>query len=656
MFWNQTLNGTVVAACTISDITNLSSLVEQCNYVQTNCQNLLLDMLFCHMNYELWTRIFFVALLLVLLFLCFYLASSTAEDYFVPSLIKISQYLYLNENVAGLTLIAFGNSAPDLLTIILSTLKGNEQLGFAEPISAAAFVTTVVFALCVLVASSKQNRISKFFLRDVGFFFLVISFLFIIYLDGKVEYFEAILCLVFYVLYVFIVYITGVIQKILKKRQLKQIEAKLQLNNNSIKDEMLQEMKNIDAIVPPSATTPTDESRTSVTIEGKTTSLPSTTRGSIEDTEANRMDSKDVNSSDVSPHQNLQNEDNENEETEKAIQYLADLHLYQKRLHKKYKKRREIHRKLDKMFENDSTEPSQLEEYNNLSNYRLGSHSTAQLNEASNRNLLASSFIQRSPMATISPISRQTSKKSFILPKKTHVESPNMPSKVSTTQDDSNSISDEVYKARLEAYTKANHGRRSTLIGRLVENVIEKIIDKTGVDRSKVVNALQQEEQIVDSEIKHFNDTVKQEVEMDAFKKEMKKQLNQEIDMVIKQEIENEQQPSSPSHIEENKEIVVSPPEETIVETPVKRRDSIVEPFDGEFLKSQEMNHEDESESNEKVFVFPQRRRHNMIVTPEDLEHTQVTILNHKRNLRKSLQNLQWVYLKMTSYCMMRLL
>ena len=54
-----------------------------------------------------------ILLLAVWLVVLLMLLASTAEDFFVPPLERIARRLQLSPEVAGVTLLAFGNGAPD---------------------------------------------------------------------------------------------------------------------------------------------------------------------------------------------------------------------------------------------------------------------------------------------------------------------------------------------------------------------------------------------------------------------------------------------------------------------------------------------------------------------------------------------------------------
>jgi sodium/potassium/calcium exchanger 6 len=57
---------------------------------------------------------------LCLLFL-FVLLGSTADEWFVPTLVTISDTLRLSPSVAGVTFLALGNGAPDIASIVRTT-------------------------------------------------------------------------------------------------------------------------------------------------------------------------------------------------------------------------------------------------------------------------------------------------------------------------------------------------------------------------------------------------------------------------------------------------------------------------------------------------------------------------------------------------------
>ena len=76
------------------------------------------DAYFIGMNvlYTLWCIYLFLALGL------------TADAFFVPILTRISDILGLNESVAGITLVALGNGAPDIFSAIASFTNNDPKV------------------------------------------------------------------------------------------------------------------------------------------------------------------------------------------------------------------------------------------------------------------------------------------------------------------------------------------------------------------------------------------------------------------------------------------------------------------------------------------------------------------------------------------------
>ena len=50
------------------------------------------------------------------MYICFYVLGSTADAYLSPVLAGISKHLKISQSLAGVTLLAFGNGAPDVFS------------------------------------------------------------------------------------------------------------------------------------------------------------------------------------------------------------------------------------------------------------------------------------------------------------------------------------------------------------------------------------------------------------------------------------------------------------------------------------------------------------------------------------------------------------
>ncbi|KAF8071735.1 Sodium/calcium exchanger protein-domain-containing protein [Lyophyllum atratum] len=144
----------------------------------------------------------FTALLVWLIFL-FSTLGISASDFFTPNLATIAQLLGLDENVAGVTFLAFGNGSPDVFSTFSAMKANSGSLAIGELLGAASFIVScVVGSMCVI----KPFKVSRGpFLRDVGFFTVAVSLLLVILWDGQIRPWEAGLLIGVYFFYVALV-------------------------------------------------------------------------------------------------------------------------------------------------------------------------------------------------------------------------------------------------------------------------------------------------------------------------------------------------------------------------------------------------------------------------------------------------------------------
>ena len=144
----------------------------------------------------------FVGLLVWLIFL-FSTLGISASDFFTPNLATIAQLLGLDENVAGVTFLAFGNGSPDVFSTFSAMRANSGSLAIGELLGAASFIVSCVVGSMCIIKPFKVDRGP--FLRDVGFFTTAVSLLLVILLDGRIHPWEAGLMIALYLFYVGVV-------------------------------------------------------------------------------------------------------------------------------------------------------------------------------------------------------------------------------------------------------------------------------------------------------------------------------------------------------------------------------------------------------------------------------------------------------------------
>ncbi|XP_072047899.1 mitochondrial sodium/calcium exchanger protein-like [Amphiura filiformis] len=198
---------------------------EQCAFIRNNSDCHIddgfinyLEFVFCRFPKQL-IPLAFVFLFIWLIFL-FVSLGVTAEDFFCPALTAISRTMKLNQSIAGVTFLAFGNGAPDIFSAIaaISNAKeGDAGLAIGALFGAGVFVTTVVAGSIAVTHPFKLAE--RPFLRDVVFYIGAAFWTFTILYRRQIVLAEAIGFIGLYVGYVLVVLIGRKVYEIQRKRQ-----------------------------------------------------------------------------------------------------------------------------------------------------------------------------------------------------------------------------------------------------------------------------------------------------------------------------------------------------------------------------------------------------------------------------------------------------
>uniref|UniRef100_A0A3B4U8Q4 Sodium/potassium/calcium exchanger 3-like n=1 Tax=Seriola dumerili TaxID=41447 RepID=A0A3B4U8Q4_SERDU len=133
----------------------------------------------------------------------FYALAIVCDDYFVPSLEKISeQNLQLSEDVAGATFMAAGSSAPELFTsLIVFITKGD--VGVGTIVGSAVFNILVIIGLSGIFAGQTVHLTWWSLFRDSSYYILSVLTLIMVIYDATVVW-ESLLLMTMYGIYIII--------------------------------------------------------------------------------------------------------------------------------------------------------------------------------------------------------------------------------------------------------------------------------------------------------------------------------------------------------------------------------------------------------------------------------------------------------------------
>ncbi len=147
----------------------------------------------------------------VILILTFYLLAIICDKYFVESLEQISNRLNISKEVTWATFMAIWSSAPELFTSIFALFaifgSGNTESSiWAGTIVGSAIFNVLVIIWATAVVIKKNNAIKwKPIMRDLIFYSLTIGLLFFTFWDWAITFYETIIFVAAYILYIFVV-------------------------------------------------------------------------------------------------------------------------------------------------------------------------------------------------------------------------------------------------------------------------------------------------------------------------------------------------------------------------------------------------------------------------------------------------------------------
>lgn len=149
--------------------------------------------------------------------------------------------LKMSENLAGVTLLAFGNGSPDIFASLANSSEDTELM-YAELIGAAVFVTGFIAGIVILVRPFKLNKRNH--IRDVLFFLTGILIINGFMQDGIYKMWEGVATVAIYVAYLMFV----IIEHIRMKRKVGKVRSSMQESVEQGRSPSLDVIKSIDDI------------------------------------------------------------------------------------------------------------------------------------------------------------------------------------------------------------------------------------------------------------------------------------------------------------------------------------------------------------------------------------------------------------------------
>ena len=184
--------------CTNDYISTLNTILDKCNYIKQNCSSQYINtysLYYCSFKGHI---IFSIPAFILIILLLFLLLSSTSDLFLGSSITKIVEIFNINQNIAALTLIAFGNGAPDIIpSLVASSDSEGVEFSLGNILGISMFATS--FVLGIVVYFGKEIEISpRMFNRDLILYIISLIFITIIGINGKIHFIESLGFIIIY--------------------------------------------------------------------------------------------------------------------------------------------------------------------------------------------------------------------------------------------------------------------------------------------------------------------------------------------------------------------------------------------------------------------------------------------------------------------------
>jgi len=139
----------------------------------------------------------------------FYIIGGTSENYLTPALAKMADFFKMSENLAGVTLLAFGNGSADVIGSIAASGLGSDgiYLSCSGLIGAAMVNSFFLNPMVVLVSKTAISLRPEAFGRDVIILIIVQGILISYFIAGTIYWYMAAVFPFIYIIYVLICFV-----------------------------------------------------------------------------------------------------------------------------------------------------------------------------------------------------------------------------------------------------------------------------------------------------------------------------------------------------------------------------------------------------------------------------------------------------------------
>ena len=194
--------------CTSIKINSLLNYEEKCQFISQNCPYNYINfyyIYYCLLKSSLLPSIITFLIILIILF---FILSSTSDIFLSTAMVKLIETYKINQNVAAVTLIAFGNCAPDIISSLVASENDNISFSIGSIIGSGMFITS--FVLGLVVFKGKEIMVnSLMFNRDLILYIISLGVIIVIGIKKNINLFDSLCLIAIYIVNVLLAFFQG---------------------------------------------------------------------------------------------------------------------------------------------------------------------------------------------------------------------------------------------------------------------------------------------------------------------------------------------------------------------------------------------------------------------------------------------------------------
>ena len=194
--------------CTSININSLLTIEQKCIFIKENCPYNYINfysLYYCILKSSIFLS---VIIFLVILVVLFFILSSTSDLFLSTAMVKLIETYNINQNVAAVTLISFGNSAPDIISSLVASENDNISFSLGSMMGSGMFITS--FVLGLVVFKGKDIMVNSLnFNRDLGLYLIALGIIIVIGIKKYANFVDSLGFITIYIINVVLAYFLG---------------------------------------------------------------------------------------------------------------------------------------------------------------------------------------------------------------------------------------------------------------------------------------------------------------------------------------------------------------------------------------------------------------------------------------------------------------